>query len=298
MNWLGHNLASLRDALRRMLRSPLTSLFTALALGVAITLPSGLYLGLKNLQQLAGTLPAQPEISIFVSEKARDSDKAMLGKQLAGHPQLIKLHFVSSKEALGHLERQGLADLTAGLDSNPLPDTWVATLGNLPPDQIEGLKTELSALPGVESVLADSAWAARLRAILSIGRNLVIALSALFGLALMAITSNAIRAQILARRDEIEVSRLIGATDRFIRRPFLYFGALQGAVGALVALALTYLLGSALQQPVGQLASLYGSPFQLIPFSPMECGLLLAASVLFSWLGSWIAVSRILRQID
>jgi cell division transport system permease protein len=150
----------------------------------------------------------------------------------------------------------------------------------------------------VESVLADSVWAARLQAILRIGQYLVSLLTVLFGLALMAIASNAIRAQILARRDEIEVSRLIGATDRFIRRPFLYYGALQGALGALAASGLVGILGWVLAAPVGKLASLYGSPFVLILMSPGEGLLILGAATFSSWLGAWLAVSRTLRHID
>lgn len=298
MNWLALHAAALRDALRRLTCAPVATTFTALAVGVAITLPVGLFLSLKNLDHLAGGLPTQPEISVFVANKSSQSERAAIKQKLEQRSDLAKLRFVASAEALAHLNKQGLADLTAGLDRNPLPDAWVATPAHATPEQMEAMRSEFATLPGVESVLADSAWAARLQAILRIGQYLVALLAALFGLALMAIASNAIRAQILARRDEIEVSRLIGATDRYIRRPFLYYGALQGAIGAITALGLVLLLGLLLAAPVGNLASLYGSPFVLVPMSSTEGLLILGVATLFSWLGAWVAVSRTLRQID
>jgi cell division transport system permease protein len=297
-SWLSHHLASIADALRRLLRTPFATLFTALAIGVAITLPVGMYLTLDNLNRLAGGLHTQPEISLFVSENASQAQRDALKQKIDGHPAIGQHHFVSSEAALEHLNAQGLVDVTAGLEKNPLPDAWVLTPRQAEPGAMETLRKELSALPGVESVHADSVWAERLQALLGIGRQVVLLLGALFGLALVAIASNAIRAQILARREEIEVSRLIGATDRYIRRPFLYYGALQGATGALAALAILTLLGLALDGPVSQLATLYGSPFRLAPLGLVEAGLVLGGATLFSWLGAWFAVGRTLRQFD
>jgi Cell division protein len=297
-NWLAHHFSSLVDALRRFLRTPFAAGFTALAVGVAITLPVGMYLAVINLNHLAGDLPAQPEISLFLADNASQGERAAIRQKLEAHPSIDRRRFVSRDDALERLNAQGLADLTAGLDRNPLPDAWVLTPKLSSPREMEALRKELSALPGVESVQADSVWAERLQALLGIGRQIVLLLTTLFGLALIAIASNAIRAQILARREEIEVSRLIGATDRYIRRPFLYYGALQGATGALAALGILALLGLALDAPVSQLATLYGSPFRLVPLGIVEVGMVLGVATLFSWLGAWVAVTRTLRKFD
>ena len=296
--WLAHHLASLSGALRRLLRTPFATGFTALAIGVAISLPIGLYLVVQNLNHLAGNLPAQPEISLFLSDQATARERDAIRQKIESHPAVAKRRFVSRDQALEHLSAQGLADITAGLEKNPLPDAWVLTLSQASPQELERLRKELAALPGVETVQADSAWAERLHAILDLGRQIVLLLTALFGLALAAIAGNAIRAQILARREEIEVSRLIGATDRYIRRPFLYYGALQGASGALAALAILALLGLALDEPVTRLATLYGSPYRLSPPGLAEIGAVLGGATLFSWLGAWIAVSRTLGKTD
>lgn len=297
-NWFVHHFSSLADALRRLLRAPFAAGFTALAIGVAITLPVGMYLVVKNINHLAGGLPTQPEISLFISEKANQTQRDAIKQRLDSHPAIGQRRFVSSEDALERLNAQGLTDITAGLERNPLPDAWVLIPKQMTAREMEALRNDLAALPGVESVHADSIWAERLQAMLGLARQAVLLLTILFGLALTAIAGNAIRAQILARREEIEVSRLIGATDRYIRRPFLYYGTLQGVSGALAALAILALLGAVMQPPVSQLATLYGSPFQLVPLGLVECGMVLGATTLFSWLGAWIAVTRTLRKFD
>ncbi len=297
-SWLSHHFASLTDALRRLMRTPFSTVFTALAIGVAITLPVGLYLTLENINKLAGDLPTQPEISLFISDNATQEERETIRQKLEKHTAISKQRFVSSEEALNRLNAEGLTDITAGLDKNPLPDAWVLIPKQSGAAGMEALRKELSDLHGVESVHADSAWAERLQALLGIGKHVVLLLGTLFGLALIAITSNAIRAQILIRRDEIVVSRLIGATDRYIRRPFLYYGALQGATGALTAIGVLALLGFALEGPVSELATLYGSPFRLAGLGTIESGIVLISATLFSWLGAWFAVGHSLSKID
>jgi cell division transport system permease protein len=144
----------------------------------------------------------------------------------------------------------------------------------------------------------DSQWADRLQAALAIGRTGVWLLAGLFAIALVAISGNAIRALVLSRRDEILVSRLIGATDRYIRRPFLYLGALQGLLGGLAAGGILALAGWMLRAPVAHLASLYGSAFDLAPPTGIEIVLVLALTTLFGWLGAWISVARALHQVE
>ncbi|HYP68541.1 MAG TPA: permease-like cell division protein FtsX [Thiobacillaceae bacterium] len=299
MNLLRAQLTALKAALSRFWHSPLVSLFTLVAIGVAISLPASLYLVLANLDRLAGHLPTQPEISLYVSRDASQDQAKQLGQVLSGRKDLSKARFVSRDTALKNLvETGGLNDITAGLDGNPLPDAWVLTPADPDPAALEKLRAELEKLPGVAEVNLDSQWAARLQAALRIGRTLVGLFSGLFALALMAISGNAIRSQILARRDEIEVSRLIGASDRYIRRSFLYHGTLQGLLGGLMALLILLVLVAALQGPVAGLATLYASPFRLGFLELSEQGLILLLAALSGWLGAWLAVSRTLRQVD
>ena len=295
-HWLRHQKHALTTALRRLLSQPVVTLLTALAMGVAISLPSALYLMLGNLNRLAGDLPAQPEISLFLAADVTPAQKNLIAARLK-RADITKAQYIPKEQALTTLSSsQELADITAGLTENPLPDAWIVRPQAATPEVLTHLASELGKLPGVAETHLDSQWIERLQAALAIGRTAVWLLAGLFAIALMAISSNAIRARVLSRRDEIHVSRLIGATNRYIRRPFLYLGALQGLLGGLAAGGVLALAGSLLQAPVAHLSSLYGTNFQLLPPTSIEMTFVLALTTLTGWLGAWIAVTRTLHQ--
>lgn len=294
--WFFQQKNALRSALGRLFAQPAVALLTALAMGVAISLPAGLYLALNHLGRVAGDLPAHPEISVFLatetSPSVRQSIEARLRQQ-----DIARARFVSRDEALTALvASQELGDIAAGLPENPLPDTWIVQPRDVSQTALTDLADTLAKLPGVAETHLDNAWAERLAALLAIGHAVVWMLAALFAIALSAIAGNAIRAHVLARRDEIQVSRLIGATDRHIRRPFLYLGALQGLLGGLAAMSVLALAGWMLQAPVMHLATLYGSSFRLAPPGLPEVAALLGLPAAFGWLGAWISVARTLRH--
>lgn len=298
IGWLRHQKHAFVAALGRLLGQPVSSLLTALAMGVAISLPGGLYLGLANLGQVVGGLPAQPEISVFLDTKVSDGDRQTLATRLK-QPDIAAARYVPRDEALAALSTsQDLADISAGLTQNPLPDAWVVRPQATSREDLARVADELGKLPGVAETHLDSLWADRLQAALAIGRAGVWLLAGLFAIALVAISGNAIRAQVLARRDEILVSRLIGATDRYIRRPFLYLGALQGLFGGLAAIGVLAVAGWTLRAPVDRLASLYGSTFHLLPPTAIETAAVLGLTALFGWLGAWLSVTRALRQVE
>jgi cell division transport system permease protein len=298
IGWLRHQKHALAAALRRLGAHTVATLLTALAMGVAISLPGGLYLGLGHLDRLAGDLPAQPEISIFLDAEASNAQKQAIAVRLK-QPDIAEARYVPKDVALAALsEAQDLTDITAGLTQNPLPDAWVARPHTASREELARIAAELGKLPGVAETHLDSQWAERLQAALAIGRTGVWLLAGLFAIALVAISGNAIRAQVLARRDEILVSRLIGATDRYIRRPFLYVGALQGLLGGLAAGGVLAVVGTLLRAPVEHLAGLYGSAFHLLPPSAIEIVAVLGLTTLFGWLGAWLSVTRALHQVE
>lgn len=295
--WLRQQQLAWAAAFRRLLGQPFATAFTTLTLGVALSLPIGLALVLNTLDRLAGKLPAQPELSVALAQDASPAQRDALAARIKAQPEVAQARFVSSADALKALtEAQGLTDVAAGLESNPLPATWVVRAHD--PAQLPGLKTAFAALPGVADIQLDNDWVARIAAALALGRVLVMLAAALFGVALVAVSANAIRAQVLARRDEIEVSRLIGASVRTIRRPFLYAGALQGLLGGLAAWAVLLLVAALVSAPLAHLASLYGAHWTLYPPSPAEVALALGATGLLGGLGAWLAVGHALRQID
>lgn len=296
--WLRHQKHAFTAALRRLRTQAFVSLLTALAMGVAISLPSGLYLVLGNLSSLAGNLPAQPEISLFLDAKVTASQQQAIAARLRS-PDIATARFVPKDEALAALSSaQDLAGITAGLTENPLPDAWVVRPRATSREALTRVAADLGKLPGIAETHLDSQWAERLQAALAVGRTGVWLLAGLFAIALVAISGNAIRSQVLARRDEILVSRLIGATDRYIRRPFLYVGALQGLLGGLAAGGVLAAAGAIMRAPVERLASLYGSTFHLHPPSLVEIGIVLGLTTLFGWLGAWFSVTRSLHQVE
>ncbi len=296
--WLRHQTSALRAALTRLSAQPLASLLTALGMGAAISLPAGLYLVLNDLGRLAGGLPAQPEISLYLAADVTPAQEAALASRLK-QADIARARRVDKDDALAALSAaEDLADVAAGLPANPLPDAWIVLARDGSPVALARLAAELEKFPGVDGTHLDSQWAQRLTAILAIGRTAVMLLAALFAIALMAISGNAVRAQVLARRDEIQVSRLIGATNTQIRRPFLYLGAGQGLLGGLAAVGVLAAAGWILQTQVAQLAALYGSHFRLAAPSPAELGVVLGLPALLGWLGAWLSVARALHQIE
>jgi cell division transport system permease protein len=242
--WLAHHLHSLKIAAQRFSDAPVASLFTVLVIGVAVALPGGLYLVLDNLDRAAGGIKPQAEITVFLKPDQGESQAKALAKELTGQTDIASVLFVSKTEGVLKLESAGLSDIAAGLPDNPLPHALVVSPGDTSPQALDALGGRLRQLPGVERVLMDTDWIKRLAALMGLGHDLVFMLAVMLGLALAAITANTIRLQIYAQRDEIEVARLIGATDRFIRRPFLYFGGIQGLAGGLTGGILVTLRGA------------------------------------------------------
>ena len=236
MNWLTQHWFTLTGTLQRLLRDPLSTLFTVLVIGIALSLPTGLYLLLQNVSQVAGSLATTPQITLFLALDADKQNIAALQSSLKQRAEIANIRFVPRAEALREIKQNvGLGEVVESLQHNPLPDALVLNLANIDPTAVEKLRAELSQLPKVAHVQLDSAWIKRLDALLKFSRQAALILAVLLSFALVAITGNTIRLQILTRREEIEVSKLIGATDPFIRRPFLYFGAVQGLAGGIGA---------------------------------------------------------------
>ena len=250
--FLTQHLAALHDALWRLVAAPLNTILSLVVIGTALALPSAGWVTLDNLRGLTGSASGVQQISLFMTLDADKKDVAEIKSRLRD-AALGAWRFVAKDEALQHLKSsEGMAEIIESLPKNPLPDAFVVEPANTEPESLEGLAKTFSAWPKVAHVQLDSAWVKRFDALLRIGRLAVKLLGGLFAGALIAVTFNTIRLQILAQSAEIEVARLIGATNAFIRRPFHYFGALQGALGGLVALGTMALGIEALAAPVAR----------------------------------------------
>lgn len=299
MSALNQHMGVARIALTRMFASPVAGFLNILVIGIALSLPAGMYVLLQNAQGLVEQLSASPQISLFLTMDATEDDIAKLREQLVQHGDISNIEFVSRTEALNKLgQSTGLDDVIAGLDSNPLPDAYVISPKSNNAKSLDELRNVLQRLPKVELAQLDSAWAYKLEAILDFARIAVLVLASLLSLGLIAITFNTIRLQILTQRDEIQVSKLIGATDAFIRRPFLYFGAMQGLLGGIAAWLIIVLSLLLLKTPLATLSQLYASNFNLQPLTLSDSMSLLLFSVYLGWLGAWLSVARHLSQIE
>lgn len=294
---MGRHWRTLSGALRRLASTPLATLVTVSVIGIALSLPAGLYLLLANLGQASNGLEVQPQISLFLKLDAGKDAQRQIEKQLRSHAAIKTFRFVGRDQALKELSAgNGLGDLAAGLPNNPLPDAYIITARENDVAQMDKLRLEVSQWQGVETAELDSAWAKRLNAMLDLGLQLTFILAALLAFGLIAGMGNIIRLQILTRQDEIEVSKLIGATDRFIRLPFLYHGALQGLLGGLAAWAIIAVSAQLLNLNVSRLATLYGSAFQLEGLALGDAAALLGSSAFLGWIGAYLAVSHFLRH--
>jgi cell division transport system permease protein len=299
MNWLLAHFDTLRESLVRLARQPFATGLNVIVIGIALSLPVGFYLGIDNLQTFSRQLSSDPQVSIFMAMDAGQADVSAVERRLRAHPEVGRVDFIAREQALAKLKwSAGLADVLADLERNPLPDAFVVTARSNDPATLEALRDQAGRWPKVEHVQLDAEWARRLDAALEVGRLLVTLLAALLALALVAVTFNTIRLQILTRRDEIEVSKLIGATNPFIRRPFLYLGALQGLAGGCAAWAIVTLAMLVLNIQLAELATLYGTAFKLEPLDAADSAMLLVFSAALGWLGAWLSVSRHLWQIE
>lgn len=296
---LTQNLEVLRTSFRRLFASPIAGFLNILVIGIAISLPTGMYVLLKNAQGLVAQLSGEPQISLFLTLDATASDIGALRKQLSQHSGINGIEFISRTDALEQLKTStGLDDVIAGLESNPLPDALVITPNHTDAKTLDALRNELQQLPKVEHAQLDSAWAYKLEALLGFARTATMLLASQLSLALIAIIFNTIRLQILTQRDEIQVARLIGATNAFIRRPFLYYGALQGLLGGITAWLIISLSLLLLKQPLIILSQLYASNLSLNALTPGDSLSLLLFSVYLGWLGAWLSVARHLSQSE
>ena len=294
-NWFIQHARALSFTLRRFFATPVASLLNVLVIGVALSLPAGLYVLLQNVHSLAEQMTGAPQISVFLAIDSSADDVARIGKKLDEHPGVARHEFVARAEALQQLKlSSGLADVIAGLNQNPLPDAYIVHPKQQGAQALEALRDDLQHWPKLAHVQLDSAWVRKLDALLGFGRKAVLILSALLGCALFAVTFNTIRLQILTRHDEIAVAQLIGATHVFIRRPFLYMGWMQGLLGGVAAILIVSLCMALLGSSLSGLTQLYSSSYTPQALSASANIALLLFSSAIGWLGAWISVSQYL----
>lgn len=299
--WLLRHAQVFFYSLGQLWRAPMSLLMIAAVIGIALALPTGLQVLLKNAQQLSGGLDGAAKISVFLSTAASEAQAHQLQAQIQQLPEVSAVQFISREQALNEFKQQsGFGEALTSLQDNPLPHALVITPQRIAsePASLDQLAQRLRALPQVELVQLDRQWVKRLFAIMAIMARGIDVLGGMLALGVVLVVGNTIRLAIQNRREEIVVIKLIGGTDAFIRRPFLYTGFWYGLFGGAIALLLISGAISLLAGPVEQLAGLYQTPFRLHTLDFVTVVQLLGISIGLGLAGSWLAVGRHLRAIE
>lgn len=299
INYFRSNLQVFATSVAQLLRAPGAAIMTVAAIGVTLALPALLYVITENIDQLSGSWHSRAQVNLFLSRDVEDPSS--LEERLRSFADIVDIEAVPPEQGLADFKRySGFAQASELLDTNPLPWTLVVQLSRRQSDiaAVESFIQRAAELPEVANVRSDVVWLRRLAAMVEIGHRLVWVLAILLGFAVVVIISNTVRLAILSRAHEIEVIKLIGGTDRFIRRPFLYQGFAQGALGAVAAVLMVTICVEALREPITALVSEYGSGYRLLGLDWSTAATLLGLGSGLGWCASRWSVGRHLKDIE
>ena len=301
-NLLNHHLQAIKLVLSRMRSNLLSSFMICLVIAVAMCLPSLFYLGVDNLSKLTDQMQNETEISLFLKLDTNTDAIAKIDALLANNPDIRQYHLVTKNEAWKQLQEkskgnQDISDAISQLGKNPLPDAFFIQAKSADPDSLQALKNTLEEIPGVQHALLNTEWAKRLATLLGLGKKVIFFIALLLTTVLLVIIGNTVRMQILTQKDEIEVSYLIGATNSFIRMPFLYAGILYGFFGSLLAILMMIGMIQTFNYSVSEISHLYSSDFSLTLFNASLYATVITVAVTIGWIGSYFAVTRAINAI-
>ena len=298
--WVGRHASNASGSLARMAAQPFASLMIILVIGITLALPSALNLVVKNAAAISGSWDNALDFSLFLRQDVSARDAENVADLIRQRADVAAVTLVTADEALREFkEHSGFGGALDQLSHNPLPHTLVVRPS--PANTSESmilLREELANLPETEMVQVDTEWVQRFHAILDIVSEAVLIGSVLLGAAIVVIIGNTIRLDIQNRRDEIEVTKLIGASNAFVRRPFLWSGFWYGLFGGLLAIGLVQYGIFLLQPPIARLAGLYQSNVSVLTFDLREVGTIIGVSVGLGLAGSWLAAARHMRRIE
>jgi cell division transport system permease protein len=298
--WLQHHRLSAADSLVRVLDHPGSSLLTWLVIGIALALPVGLNVALDNVSKVSTGWESPAQISLFLQTGVADDRAKQLLAELSAREDVSETRFISREEALDEFrDLSGFADVLANLDENPLPDLILVTpLPTLDEPAVSALRKALEENADVAEAVLDMAWLQRLNSLMELSRRVVLAVGGLLVVGVLLILGNTIRLAIESRRDEILIVKLVGGSNGFVRRPFLYTGLWYGVGGGVLAALLVSAALWYLEEPIGELAMLYESAFYLTGLGVMGALNLVILGGILGLAGAWLAVSRHLVHIE
>lgn len=303
--WRGykaHHRETLRASLVKMLHEPMQTVLTVMVIAIALALPASLYLTVDNVQQVGSNFESSAQITVFVNKGAKPEAIEGLEKKLNGMAGVTSVEYISAQQALLEFKAlSGFGSALRYLEDNPLPAVFLVQPmmeGEVDLVQTQKIITDITALPVVDDVQIDMAWLQRLHLLIEMGHKIVLALGITLGIGVLLVIGNTIRLAIESRRNEIIVVKLVGGTNAYVRRPFLYTGLLLGLFGALIASIMLFSCLMWISSSVENLASLYQSQYRLQGLGITGFLSLMLIGGVFGLGGAWIAVSRHLRDIE
>jgi cell division transport system permease protein len=298
-SWASNHRAVAIDSLGRLLQSFVSSMMTWMVIGIAVAMPSWMYVLLNNAGEVSQDWDGQPRVIVYLKHDVSLADALELNEHMVNMQEITSADYISPVDALAEFKAlSGFGEVVDSLDENPLPGVIMVNPVSSEVEDVEDLVQRLEAYPPVESVSVDLQWLQRLYSILQLARRSIIGVSAVLAVAVVLIIGNTIRLAIESRRPEIEVVKLVGGTDAFVRRPFLYTGFWFGLGGGLVAWLLVEVSLLWISRPVAELAGLYNSDFALLGLG-LDVGVLLfIISAGLGLVGAWLAVNRHLDVIQ
>jgi cell division transport system permease protein len=296
--WFTEHRFALSDVLARLAKEPLSVALNVGVVAIALALPLFGFVVLQSLRPVTAQLASEPEMGVFMTLDATREEARALSAPLAALPGVSGVRFVAKEDALADMKnRPGMTELLSALPGNPLPDAWIVRL-NLNTDDISGserqaqLVAAVSALPKVDHVQVDAVWVKRMESMMRLLSLVLWIVASALGIAVVAVIFNTVRLQVLTQREEIELAKLIGATNRFVRRPFYYMGLLQGLLGGAIGLGLVALLLVPLNQALFQFTRLYVSSLALSLGDPRLLAAFLIVSAFLGWIAAVLSVSK------
>ncbi len=287
------------DSLLRLLLDPVASFLTWAVIGIALALPLSLLLLLQNLQQIGSGLDASGSLSLFMESNLTAEQLDEFGATLAARSDIATVQLITADEALQEFQASsGFGEVLNGLEENPLPAVFLVSPAQQDAAAVTQLQAALAGLPGVDVAQLDLEWVQRLSAMVRLATRMALLLAVMLGVGVVLVIGNTVRLAIENRRAEIVVVKLVGGTDAYVSRPFLYTGLWYGVGGGLLAVALIALALWLMQGPVSALMQTYEGEFRLIGLGLSNSFLVLAGAGLLGWLGAWVSVLRHLRAIE
>jgi cell division transport system permease protein len=298
--WFLRHVSTAVGALGRLARQPFASFMTILVIAVTLALPAALHLVIKNAQSVSGSWANALDFSVYLASGTSVDEAAALARLIEQRADVASVTLIAADEALAEFKEQsGFGTALDQLRENPLPHALVVRpTGANTAESMTLLQEEIANLPEADFVQADTEWVQRFHAILDILQRAITMAAILLGAAIVVVIGNTIRLDIQNRREEIEVTKLIGASNAFVRRPFLYSGLWYGLGGGVLALVLVAYGLYVLKAPVSRLAGLYESPYTLLALSFRESLLIVTTGVVLGLAGSWLAAARHMRRIE